>query len=326
MSQYHHTLTVTQHNKIRPIFLNRLIFFLPLGAVAITVINSSAFVFLVAGEQLAEYITCSSIYSVVVWVSHWIVPSIHRFKKDKLPDIRLMQFIMSGIGIVLFNSLIPGVIAVAFSCLLIIECFFFHSGLLLIYNETSAFHILEISRGILNLGNLGLCIFVLGGAPSYLVWGQAINVGIIGIISYFVGNRAITVLAGAFSRRTIAQTASAALESQNTRFMLLARVLEICIILALTHSDMLGALVAVKLAVMVAQALALNARAISASFIMALTLVLFTLGLGAVIQVNAVLKGFLPEALQSIVWQDLAVALMFQVPFTWLLCRSIQSR
>lgn len=306
--------------------LNRFIFLLPLVAVAITVLNSSAFLFMVADEQLTEYITCSSIFSLVVWVSHWIVPSIHKFDKDKLPDIRLMQFLLSGIGILLLNGLIPGVIAIAFSSLLIVECFFFHSGLLVIYSRTSAFHVLEISRGVLNLGNLGLCIFVFARAPSYLAWGLAINAGIIGVISYYVGNRAITVPAAVFSRRTIAQTVRAALESQNTRFMLLARVLEIGIILALTHLDTLGALVAVKLAVMVAQALALNARAMSTSYLMALTLAFSGLGLGAVIQVNAVLEGFLPEAVQSIVWRDLTLALIFLLPFTWLLCRSLQSR
>lgn len=306
--------------------LNRLIFFLPLVTVIITVLNSSAFVFLVADERLTEYITCSSIYSLIVWVSHWIVPSIHKFERDKLPDIRLMQFLLSGIGILLFNGLVPGEIAIAFSVLLILECFFFHSGLLVIYSKTSTFHILEISRGVLNLGNLVLCIFVFARAPSYLVWGQAINVGIIGIISYYVGNRALTAGVAVFSRRTISQTVRAALKSQNTRFMLLARVLEIGIILAFTHLETLGALVAVKLAVMVAQALALNARAISTSYIMALTLAVFTVGLGAVIEVNAVLEGFLPAALQSIVWRDLTVALIFQVPFTWLLCRSLQSR
>ncbi|UYP67500.1 hypothetical protein OIU14_13590 [Thalassobacter stenotrophicus] len=311
---------------MQPMFLNWLIFFLPLVTVIITVLNSSAFVFLVADERLTEYITCSSIYSLAVWVSHWVVPSIHKFEKDKLPDIRLMQFLLSGIGILLFNGLVPGEIAIAFSFLLILECVFFHSGLLVIYSMTSRFHILEVSRGILNLGNLVLCIFVFARSPSYLVWGQAINVGIIGIISFYVGNRALTAGVAVFSRRTISQTVRAALKSQNTRLMLLARFLEIGIILALTHLETLGALVTVKFAVMVAQALALNARAISTSYIMALTLAVLTLGLGAVIEVNAVLEGFLPEALRSIVWRDLTVALIFQIPFTWLLCRSLRSR
>lgn len=305
---------------------NRFIFLLPLVTVAITVINSSAFVFLVADEQLTEYIMCSSIYSLLVWVSHWIAPSIYKFEKDKLPDIRLMQFMLSGIGIFLFNGLVPGMIAIAFSCVLILECFFFHSGLLVIYSKTNTFHVLEILRGVLNLGNLVLCIFVFERSPSYLVWGQAINVGIIGIISFYVGNCALTAGVAVFSLKTISQTVRAALKSQNTRLMLLARFLEIGMILALTHLETLGALVAVKLAVMVAQALALNARALSTSYIMAFTLAVLTLGLGAVIEVNAVLEGFLPEALRSIVWRDLTVALIFQIPFTWLLCRSLRSR
>lgn len=303
--------------------LSRIAFTLPLVTALITVLNSSAFVFLATDERLAQYLAGSSIFSLFVWFSNWITPSIFSFEEKKIREIRLVQFLLALAGVVILNALIPSTISLAFSVLLVVEIFFFHYGVLLIHSRTYVFHLIEFCRSILNLGNILLCLFWFDGSPTSLVWGLTANMILIGVISFRSGNCAPSASAAAFSWRMLSSTVRTAASSQNTRFMFIARALEIVVILALSQLEALSIIVAVKLAVMVAQALSLNARNVSNAFILGFSAALVAITLGVLAQVNLTWPTILPGALKLISWSDLMVALLFQVPFTWLLCKSL---
>ena len=304
----------------------KIMFLMPMLTTLITVVNSSAFVFLVADQQLAQYISASSIVSLIIWFTHWIIPSIYSFQEKSLPEIRQAQFAVTAIGVVILNVFVPGAIAAAFATLLLVECGFFHSALLIIYSKKEKFYILEFSRGILNVLNLALCVLFFKGSPVYLVCGMVINVAIVGAVSYRSGNVAATVAAAPISKRAITQTVGAALRSANTRLMLFSRAFEITVILTLTHLEVLSMVVAVKLAVMVGQALSLNARDVPASYISFISGCFLAAVLVTLFQVESFWPNLLPTSLAAITWGDLLVAIIFQIPFTWLLCKSLQSR
>jgi hypothetical protein len=306
--------------------LRKVIFILPLVTVAVTVLNSSGFVFLAADERLPQYIVNSTVFSLIVWATHWIVPSAFNFNEEKLPDIRLLQWLFAALGVILFNALSPNWISAAFSFALIAEVFFFHSGILVIHSRTATFHLLEVGRGVLNLLNLLCCIFLFGGAPSFLVLGMGVNVVIVGIISYQLGNRAPAIPASSFSRSALARVTHSALASRNTRLMILARCLEITTVFALTLFENLSALIAVKLAAMIAQAVSLHSRSASWFYIILITTVFSASALVTVIELNASFPGFLPDALQTLTWSGLFVAIVFQLPFSFLLYQSLIKR
>jgi hypothetical protein len=301
----------------------KVIFLLPLVTVALTVLNSSSFVFLATNDRLALYIVCSSIYSLTTWISHWFIPSVFSFEEEKLPEIRQLQWTALVLGIFLVNLLAPSTVSIAFSAVLIAEIFFFHSGLLVIHSKTATFHFLEIGRSVLNICNLLICIYVFRGEPTFLVIGMTFNVVVTGAISYRLGNRAPVTRAAGFSRTTLAQVSCAALVSRNTRFMMLARLLEISAIVAFTYFENLSALIAVKLSVMVAQATSLNARDVAWPYILIFSVVFFTTALAIIIILDGIRPEVLPPALQTLTWNSLIAGLIFQVPFSILLSQSL---
>lgn len=305
---------------------NKILLLLPVLTTGITVVNSSAFVFLTPGEVLSTYIACTTMFSLAAWLSHWVFPAALEFKIESIDTLRFLQMIAFVVCATLMNVLFLSPLSAAFTVMLAADIFFFLPGLLVIHSQTLRFQLIELSRGIANIFNLLACILIFDKSPVALVLGLTVGAVAFGFVGIKLGNESARAIIWPTSLQNSREVIQASLKSRNLRYLISARSFEISTISVLAHLRLNDQLIAIKLAVVVSQAISQSSRAFSLALILAAaSSLLISVGI-LVSSLGAFYPNLLPEALQSLSMSNFTIALAFQLPFTIFLYQSLTKR
>jgi hypothetical protein len=264
----------------------------------LSMINSAGFLLMSVGPGLLEFITLSSIYALTSWVSVWLLPAAISYREDQMRQLRLLQMMVVVIATVMFFASNPGIMALFFVLMMLIEVWIFPQYVLLFKSKSEIYLRVEIIRGFANSTALIIVIFALHGEPIYYVLMLLVNSSLIGLALSLSGIHhpvAFAVSGPAEAIRII----RASLLSRQFVALILARALETGTIMVMNQMQAISAIISLKLGIALASTLAANSRKNSLIFLWIILGLIYYGCTGAIILLNklTIKDQLIPEAL-----------------------------
>jgi hypothetical protein len=300
---------------------------LSLIAGATHVANAAALILLAPGASLAEYLSGSALYAMAVWINLWILPSAWGFREEALPRVRQGQ-----LGLALATSIAllvahPNAIGLAFVVLVLVDTFVFYTAPLLYRSDTRRTQMIDLTRACLATGALAATFLLFERSPTAYAWCLAGVAAGLGLVLAVTGwHRPPPMAVRAEPWPDVVRDFRRAFREERLRALLGARLVEVSSMLALAHFTLLGPLIALKLAIALAQALSNNARRYTAPVLMATAVLIYAGGIGTILWLSAELPRFVPETLRLVTLGGAAAVLPIMIVYFWLVLFGIREQ
>lgn len=287
--------------------------------------NAAALILLAPGAPLAEYLSGSALYAMAVWINLWIMPSAWGYRSDSIPRVRQGQLALSVATSVALLLAHPNSIGMAFVVLVFVDTFVFYSAPLLYRSDTRRTQMIDLARACLATGALAATFLLFDRSPAAYAWCLAAVAAGLGIVLAVAGwHRPPRMTLAAEPWPDVLRDLRSAFREERLRALLGARMLEVSTFLLLAHFILLGPLIALKLAIALAQALSNNARRYTTPVLMATAVLIYAVGIGTILWFTAELPRLVPETLRLVSFWGAVAVLPIMVIYFWLVLFGIR--
>jgi hypothetical protein len=235
--------------------------FISLLTTGIYLANATAFILLDPGQDLAQYISASSMYSLIVWTNLWIIPSTWGFDSDKLTNVRKAQFILIIIGGFLLIATHISAIGLSFFALLWLDSYLFTSFPLLYKDDTIRSQKIDLIRACLAVASLFTSVYFFSGSPTW--YAITLVVSSLFMIFIFVFSSWYRPPPISWNSTPMVQIVSDITQSfrqRSLRAFILGRTLEVTTLLLMGYLNLFSALISFKLGLAISNTMSSNAR------------------------------------------------------------------
>lgn len=248
----------------------------------LAILNAAGFLLMAAGPPLLDFIVVSSIFSVASWLYGWALPAAVGYDRRALPGLRALQFAVVAAAAALILAVHPSRIGGIFIALMVVEIIIFPTFLLLFRSQTAAYLRFDLARGIAN--SLALVAVMAFADRSPVAYAALL------LINAAIGGAALAI-AGVHRPPPLTMAIADALRlpgrpsfwAPQFCALLAARGIETAALLGLGQFGGLSPVLSLKIGLALSSTLAVNARARRLVTLLAVHVVIYVAGTGAIV-------------------------------------------